>query len=133
MTASGGSAVGRRPVAGRRRGSENAPAGDRVLCRLDEIAAPGSKGIGDDPVALFVVRDAAGRVFAYANRCPHTGGPLDWVPDQFLTRARDRILCATHGAEFRITDGHCLRGPCAGAALAPVAVVMRDGLVLRAD
>ena len=51
--------------------------------------------------SLFVVRTGA-TVRAYENSCPHTGGPLDWVPDQFLTREKDMILCATHGALFRI-------------------------------
>jgi nitrite reductase/ring-hydroxylating ferredoxin subunit len=27
------------------------------------------------------------------------------------------IQCATHGAIFRIEDGYCLRGPCAGESL----------------
>ena len=97
----------------------------RVLCRLDEIPDPGSKGFdfreGDALRSIFVVR-AGATVRAYENTCPHTGGPLDWVPDQFLTREKDLILCATHGALFRIEDGHCLAGPCTGEALTPLPV-----------
>ncbi len=103
--------------------------GNRVLCRLDAIPSPGSKGFtlgeGEDAVEIFVVRSAAG-VRAYVNSCPHTGGPLDWTPDRFLTRDGKAILCATHGALFRIDDGYCLRGPCAGASLTPVPIVV-DG------
>lgn len=92
----------------------------RVLCRLAEIPDPGSRGFdirdGDALHSVFVVR-AGDTLRAYENACPHTGGPLDWVPDQFLTREKDMILCATHGALFRIADGHCLSGPCEGDSL----------------
>ena len=92
----------------------------RVLCRLAEIPDPGSRGFdfrdGDALRSVFVVR-AGETLRAYENACPHTQGPLDWVPDQFLTREKDLILCATHGALFRIDDGHCLSGPCVGESL----------------
>ena len=92
----------------------------RVLCRLAEIPDPGSRGFdfrdGDALHSVFVVR-AGETLRAYENACPHTQGPLDWVPDQFLTREKDMILCATHGALFRIDDGHCLSGPCVGESL----------------
>ena len=104
----------------------------RVLCRLDEIPDPGSKGFdfreGDDLRSVFVVR-AGGTVRAYENSCPHTLGPLDWVPDQFLTREKDMILCATHGALFRIEDGHCLSGPCVGESLTLLPVSIDGGAV----
>ncbi len=108
-----------------------------VLCRLDEIAAPGSRGFSSGAGArrreIFVVRDAAGAVRAYVNSCPHTGGPLDWVEDQFLTLDRRLILCATHGALFRIADGHCVRGPCAGKRLVPLAIAVVDGAIVLAE
>ena len=112
-----------------------APAG-RVLCRLDDLAVPGSKGftlgVGATAREIFVVRDAAG-VYAYENDCPHAGSLLDWVPDRFLTRDKTHILCATHGATFRIRDGHCVSGPCPGAALAPVRVTISGGAVTLDD
>ena len=92
----------------------------RVLCRLAEIPDPGSRGFdfreGDALHSVFVVR-AGETLRAYENACPHTQGPLDWVPDQFLTAEKDMILCATHGALFRLDDGHCLSGPCVGESL----------------
>lgn len=106
---------------------------DTVLCRLDEIPSPGSKGfaLGDGPErrGIFVVR-SVNSVHAYVNSCPHIGIPLDWVPDRFLTRDKALIQCATHGAQFRIHDGHCIFGPCRGASLSPVAVAVRDGAVV---
>jgi nitrite reductase/ring-hydroxylating ferredoxin subunit len=104
----------------------------RVLCRLDEIPDPGSRGFdfreGDALRSVFVVR-TGDTVRAYENACPHTDGPLDWVPDQFLTREKDMILCATHGALFRIEDGHCLSGPCIGEDLRQLPVSIEGDAV----
>jgi len=104
----------------------------RRLCRLEEIAEPGSRGFrfgsGSESHAIFVVRHR-GRVVAYENVCPHVGSPLDWAPDRFLDIERRFILCATHGALFRIEDGYCIEGPCAGKALTPVRVRVEDGEV----
>lgn len=103
------------------------------LCRFDELADPGSRGVTlrmpDGTLEdIFVVRNGA-EAFAYRNHCPHTGSPLDWQPDQFLNLDRTLIQCATHFALFRIGDGQCVSGPCAGQALTPVAIVLVDGWV----
>ncbi len=102
------------------------------LCRLDEIGDPGSRGFrigsGTETRAVFVVRHG-GRVVAYENACPHTGSPLDWRPDSFLDLEKRHILCATHGALFRIEDGYCFAGPCAGQGLKPVAITIEAGCI----
>lgn len=64
----------------------------------------------------FVVR-YQGQLYAYRNSCPHTGAPLNWVPNQFLNHQGDLIQCALHGALFEISDGRCIHGPCVGASL----------------
>ncbi len=104
--------------------------GQRLLCRLDEIEDPGSRGFEDvaDEAPLFVVR-RGGEVFAYRNVCPHYGAPLDWKPDAFLTRDRRLILCSMHGALFDIASGLCVEGPCPGQALNAVPVAVRGGKV----
>jgi nitrite reductase/ring-hydroxylating ferredoxin subunit len=98
------------------------------LCRLDDIADPGSKGFELEDRSIFVVRRGAA-VTGYVNSCPHTGGPLDWTEDQFLDFAREHIVCATHGAMFRIGDGHCIAGPCAGDRLTPVRIALIEGVL----
>jgi nitrite reductase/ring-hydroxylating ferredoxin subunit len=107
-----------------------------VLCPLAEIPDGRSKGFslgeGATQRELFVVR-TNGRVYAYENSCPHTGAPLDWTPDQFLTVDCDFIQCATHGALFRIETGECLDGPCLGEWLRAVRVVIEDGVVVLED
>ena len=99
-----------------------------ILCRLDEIADPGSKGFvfgsGTNRFEMFVVR-TNGTVFGYVNSCPHQGATLDTFQDQFLTSDKELILCSLHGAQFQIEDGFCVVGPCQGRSLTrmPVDVV----------
>ena len=111
------------------------PAAGVRLCALDEIADPGAKGFsyreGDQLFFGFLVRQA-GRLRGYIDRCPHAGLPLSHAPDRFLTRQADLILCSSHGALFRIEDGFCVAGPCAGLALRPWPVTVEDGEVLTA-
>ena len=103
-----------------------------VLCRVDEIGDPGSRGFrfgsGTELRLIFLVRHG-GRIRAYENSCPHTGSPLDFRPDGFFDIDKRHILCATHGALFRIEDGYCLAGPCAGQGLKPVAITIESGRI----
>jgi nitrite reductase/ring-hydroxylating ferredoxin subunit len=97
------------------------------VCRFSHLPDGGSRGfsvvIPGGHEDIFLVRKGE-QVFGYQNSCPHTGGPLDWVPDQFLTQQGDLIQCAIHAALFRIEDGLCLQGPCAGQSLNQLAVEM---------
>lgn len=103
------------------------------LCALHEIPEPGTRGfeidVGEEmPLRLFVVRKD--EVLAcYRNRCPHTGAPLEWLPDQFLDMDNSFIQCAIHGALFRPEDGYCLRGPCVGQSLTPLELEERGGVL----
>lgn len=69
----------------------------------------------------------------YLDRCPHAGLPLAWCEHDYLTRERDLIICASHGALFRPEDGLCIAGPCAGRALTPWPVRVEAGLVVTAE
>ena len=103
----------------------------RALCRLDELPDGGCKGFGPAPggfTGLFAVRQGD-QVLVYVNSCPHIGTPLDWLPDRFLSHDGSRIVCATHGAEFRIADGECVLGPCFGQRLEPVTIQIEDGTI----
>ena len=98
---------------------------------LQQLADPGSKGCsveGINGVPFFLVRKD-GELYAYRNRCPHTGAPLEWMPDQFLDLDNSFIQCALHGALFRADNGYCLRGPCAGQSLEALAVRQQQGRV----
>jgi nitrite reductase/ring-hydroxylating ferredoxin subunit len=91
------------------------------LCAPDELAEGQSRGFEIAEEKLFAVRKD-GQLYAYRNRCPHRGIPLEWLPDQFLDHSASLIQCATHGALFLIESGECVAGPCAGQALQELAI-----------
>jgi nitrite reductase/ring-hydroxylating ferredoxin subunit len=105
------------------------------ICAIADLADPGSRGFifrRDDKLFLgFVVR-AGDIVRGYEDRCPHAGMPLAMAADRYLTREGDLILCASHCALFRLDDGLCVGGPCAGARLGPWPVEVRGGEVFAA-
>lgn len=101
---------------------------DAPLCQLSDIEDGGSIGLVANDVSLILVRQGDD-VFIYENNCPHIGAPLDFEPGQFMNLERDLIQCAMHGALFRIHDGHCVQGPCAGQHLTRVASEVRKGAV----
>lgn len=104
---------------------------NEALCRVEDIENPGARGFslpGAEPAEIFVVR-TGDAVNAYINSCPHIGTPLEFRPDQFLTRDRSEILCSTHGARFEISSGACIAGPCRGQSLQRVPVKVVDGWI----
>ena len=86
------------------------------LCAPNELTEGQSRGFVLAELKLLVVR-REGQVYAYQNRCPHRGIPLEWQPDQFLDHSNSLIQCATHGALFLIESGECVAGPCSGQSL----------------
>ena len=115
------------------------PLAGSPLCHLAEIEDGEGRGFtlgeGAGELCLFVLRDGS-RAFAYINVCPHQGTPLDWggfdgSGGRFVSADSGNILCATHGAEFRLDDGRCLAGPCLGAALQPVELSQEEDGLLR--
>ena len=99
--------------------------------------------IADGAARNFVLEMKAGRfhgfavrsgdsVSGYVDRCPHMGLPLAQQLDAYLTGGGDMIQCSWHGALFRIHDGHCVGGPCAGAALTPWPLEVREGAIYTA-
>lgn len=98
----------------------------RLLCRIGDIPDGGARGFAPPAgglTGLFAIRQGA-RVFVYVNSCPHIGLPLEPMPDRFLDRRRELIVCSAHGARFRIEDGVCVSGPCLGEALEAVPVTL---------
>ena len=103
----------------------------RVLCRIEDTPDGGARGFAATPggfTGLMAVRQGE-KIFVYVNSCPHIGTPLDWTPDRFLSNDGSVIICATHGAEFRISDGICTKGPCRGDYLEAVVTEIRDGTI----
>ena len=99
------------------------------VARLDAIAEPGALefcvGDTDWPFRGFVVR-WNGKVYAYANSCPHAGHPLNLSPDGFFDAEKNLLLCSSHGAVFTPDSGACVGGPCSGAKLNALKCTVRN-------
>ena len=105
---------------------------ERALCRLEEIPEGTARGFPPPPggfTGLVLLRQGE-TLRAYVNACPHLGIPLEPLPDRFLDGTGRYLVCSTHGARFRVEDGFCTRGPCAGDWLEAVPVRVEEGLVL---
>ncbi|OBS08319.1 Rieske (2Fe-2S) protein [Acidihalobacter prosperus] len=106
--------------------------GRQPLLELESLPDPGSIALEIERhgqrLAIVVIRHQ-GHVHGYLNDCPHLGTPLDWVPGEVLDRDGQYIVCATHGARFRIHDGHCISGPCLGDRLTPVPLRVGNGRI----
>jgi nitrite reductase/ring-hydroxylating ferredoxin subunit len=76
----------------------------------------------------FFVREQDMTLRAFKNNCPHTGAPLNWMPDQFLSRTGLYIQCSIHGAMFKTQDGECFAGPCTGKWLQALSFIEKDGM-----
>ena len=102
------------------------------LCSVAELKANKTKGFDLDVdgrnVGLFLVHHEE-KIYAYSNRCPHVGTPLNWVPDRFMDSEGEFLQCATHGAMFRIEDGYCECGPCAGESLQPTTITIHGNAI----
>lgn len=102
------------------------------LCASDELAEGCSLRVSfedDDHAHGICLIRKSGALRAYLNRCPHQDMAMDWLPGRFLDESGQHIVCAMHGAQFRVEDGACVAGPCQGQALQSVSVSERDGAI----
>lgn len=115
--------------------SPHEPVPGDSLCLLEDIPDGGVLelrfGPQDDGFSMVVIRSGC-EVRAYQNLCPHHSLPLNYVPGRFLTYSDGTIVCAHHLATFRVDDGYCVDGPCAGASLRPFPLTTSDGRVRMA-
>lgn len=104
-----------------------------VLCRADDIGEGSARGFvigtGTARRDIVVVR-SAGVLRAYLNACPHQGTPLETFENRFLNEDATLLVCSTHGARFRVENGFCVSGPCAGKSLSAIACRIEDGNVV---
>ncbi|MBT5185750.1 MAG: Rieske (2Fe-2S) protein [Kordiimonadaceae bacterium] len=112
---------------------KGAPASGEILCVIDDIVDGTAKEFsfhdGDDIHDLFIQRNG-GQVYAYVNICPHAGTPLNMEEGEFTEKSGRYFMCHTHGALFQLEDGLCVAGPCNGAKLQAVDVILKDGNIL---
>lgn len=108
------------------------PAPGEIIARLDELSDLGAVALefakNDARYSLVLARNGAD-VFAFENRCPHAGYPLQRADGSVLMQEGRYLVCTMHGASFDVTDGACAGGPCNGDALTPIDVDVSDGVV----
>lgn len=98
------------------------------LCSTEELAEGHSKGFEVAGKHIIAVRKY-GDIHLYKNACPHLGVRMEMVPDQFLDTSHSLIMCAMHGALFRIEDGLCISGPCLNQALTEVSFEINEEVI----
>jgi nitrite reductase/ring-hydroxylating ferredoxin subunit len=91
--------------------------GVETLAARHASALPLPRAPGGPPRQAILVRDGAGVLHAYLNRCMHTPIPIDAGGGNFLSPDRTHLICRTHGATYRLEDGYCDHGPCVGKSL----------------
>jgi nitrite reductase/ring-hydroxylating ferredoxin subunit len=77
-----------------------------------------------------VVGRVGGAWRAYRNECRHRALPLDLGGSSPMSDDAQYLLCHQHGALYRLDDGRCITGPCAGDSLAALPV-REDGDALE--
>ncbi len=70
-----------------------------------------------------------GRPYAYENVCCHLPLPMDYGEGNFFSADGKHLLCRNHAAEYDPASGKCVRGPCKGANLRGLNLVVEDGTV----
>jgi nitrite reductase/ring-hydroxylating ferredoxin subunit len=102
------------------------------LARVAEIPPEGlvvsyRDGPFEESAILLVVGD---HVQAWRNRCRHLAMRLDARHHGQLFDRHGRLVCQEHGASYLAEDGRCVGGPCEGASLRPLPIVVVDGQIL---
>jgi nitrite reductase/ring-hydroxylating ferredoxin subunit len=127
-------------VEARRNWSGKPPLARRVLAGVASAitrGAPATVTLSPSPRGIprraIVVRGTDGALRAYVDLCKHLPIPLVASGKSALDETGEHLVCRTHGATYRVDDGHCIEGPCAGDALDPLEIVERDGEVWVVD
>jgi nitrite reductase/ring-hydroxylating ferredoxin subunit len=110
-----------------------------VICSTRSIERGGAKAfslsrINDEtgearPFPIVIVRTIKGEFYGYVNSCPHNGIWLNFNAGEFFNEDHTLLKCGRHGAEFEISTGTCIEGPCTGKSLEPLALTVIDGEV----
>jgi ribosomal protein L11 methyltransferase len=87
----------------------------------DEVARGRFVRVGG-PLGGALVGRVDGTWRAYVNECRHRELPLDLGVRSPMSDDGRHLLCHQHGALYRLDDGMCTVGPCAGASLEPLEV-----------
>jgi nitrite reductase/ring-hydroxylating ferredoxin subunit len=98
----------------------------------EQIARGRFVRVGPGPETFLVGRTAEGWR-AYRNVCRHHALPLDLLARTPMSDDGRYLLCHQHGALYRLGDGKCVSGPCAGESLESVTVREEKGVLVLGE
>jgi nitrite reductase/ring-hydroxylating ferredoxin subunit len=106
-----------------------------VICRTVEIDDAQAHGFvlmkaeesGEASPWPIIVTRKGNNFYGFENSCPHEGLRLDKEPGQFMDEEGNFLECGRHRAQFDIDTGECFIGPCQGASLTPIKLVIDEG------
>ena len=106
----------------------------RLIGQIDDLREGEARAFGPfegSRIKAFAVR-RNGCLYAYWDACPHySGTPMAWRSNAYLNAAGDRIVCASHAAEFEIETGLCVHGAALGLTLDPAPIAATaDGAIV---
>ncbi len=99
----------------------------------DAVVVPLARARSGRPREAVVIRDLDGSPRAYLNLCKHLPVPLDAGGREFFDYGKTALMCGTHGALFDLGTGYCFDGPCTGASLEALPLVLEDGVFYVLD
>lgn len=102
-----------------------------VLACVDDAPDPGAIVVKAGEASLILTRRGS-NVRAFINRCAHADYPLQRADGRMIVQEGRFLVCVVHGASYTLDDGACAGGPCNGKGLTPVAIVVRDGVIVTA-
>ena len=94
------------------------------LCKIADIGKSGKEVCVKPHTTAFYIMlfPYEGTFRAFVNVCPHQGMPLNQAPDKFMFSGKGLLMCAHHGARFKLDTGECVGGACRGAKLQMVKI-----------
>ncbi len=100
----------------------------QLLCHIEELVEGKwmTFTTSEAEDETFMVKKVGEKIYVYRNICPHQGRRLDYAPGEFLETPDQQVVCPAHGATFKVEDGYCTGGPCAGDSLKSVAVSVKN-------
>lgn len=104
-----------------------------TLINTEALPDPGAVVVGLEVqgrrISVIVTR-RGDRIAAFHNRCAHADYPLQRADGRILVQEGAFMVCAAHGASYRLEDGACAGGPCNGRGLLPVTVRVSESSVV---
>ncbi len=99
------------------------------LCSLADLDAGTPMVVRRPPQRSIILMAVDDGLVAFRNACPHAGFELGFSGAALHCEDDQLLKCSVHGALFRRDTGVCVSGPCEGARLKPIELVISGSMV----